>query len=466
MNKRKTFVVLLCLISPAITLASVNQITRLRVQKSYDHCRLLFDTTAPIRYHQFTLVHPDRVVVDINNARFVHVFERSLLTNTPIKDIRSGAHKNKILRVVFDLKHKVKVSSFTLKPSRQYPHYHLVLDLIWKKAKIIPRPFYKTAYNNTHYKVPVMKEPIPVQQAAVSKRSHNVVIVIDPGHGGKDPGATGPGGTHEKTIVLKISRDLQRDIDHQPGFVAYLTRKSDYYLTLRQRLAIARRYKADMFIAIHADAYRDSYAHGASIFALSRRGATSEAARWLAKRENESELMGGVNLSDKTNLLKSVLINLSQTATIRASLRIAQHIIHALGNFARLHHHFVEQASFVVLKSPDIPSLLVETGFISNPHEEAKLKNPVHQQRIASALMQGIRSYFVYSPPRGSWLATQKFNQRVYRKRYVVARGDTLTSIAEHFNVSLSQLRRLNRLRTGQLKSGQTLLIPRSSPKA
>ena len=242
----------------------------------------------------------------------------------------------------------------------------------------------------THSHIKILPLPLP-------HRSRDVIIVIDPGHGGHDPGhgghdpgATGPGGIYEKDIVLKISNDLKKDINQQSGFKAYLTRNGDYYLTLRQRLALARQYKADMFIAIHADSYKGHEAHGASVFALSSRGATSEAARWLAKKENKSEFMGGVNLTDKNNLLKSVLINLSQTATIHASLLIGEQIIHALNSTSSLHHRCVEQAAFVVLKSPDIASLLVETGFISNSYEEHRLLNRIYQQRIASSLMQGI----------------------------------------------------------------------------
>jgi len=472
MSKGKIFIVLLCLAWSTIVMAGINQIVDLRVKPSSEHARIIFDATDPIIYHHFILQRPDRMVLDIDHAHLVRAFERNLLKSTPIEDIRSGIHKNNRLRIVFDLKYKVKVRTFTLKPSKKHPHYRLVMDISWKGSSAVKssistsdnRPIYRTKFAPTYkvYKSSANKNPKPMRLIPVPQRSSRVIIVIDPGHGGKDPGATGSGGTHEKNIVLKISKDLKRKINRQPGFIAYLTRKGDYYLTLRQRLAIARRYKADMFIAIHADAYRDRDAHGASVFALSRRGATSEAARWLAKRENESELMGGVDLADKTNLLKSVLINLSQTATIRAGLRIGQQIIHALGNFARLHHRRVEQAAFVVLKSPDIPSLLIETGFISNPKEERKLKNRAYQQRIASALMQGIRSYFVHSPPRGTWLAARKFNQRVHQDRYIVVKGDTLSGIAERFNVGLSQLRRLNRMKSSRLKIGQALLIPKA----
>lgn len=230
-------------------------------------------------------------------------------------------------------------------------------------------------------------------------------MVIDPGHGGKDPGAIGRGGSHEKNIVLSISNYLKNWINQEPGFHAVLTRKGDYYLPLRTRLAIARKYKADMFIAIHADAWRNRDSHGVSIYALSQRGATSEAARWLAKRENASELMGGVALQDKSHMLKSVLISLSQSATIRSSLEIGAAMMRAIRHIATLHHPRVEQAAFVVLKSPDIPSLLVETGFISNPREERRLRNQAHQKKIAQAIMFGIQRYFISRPPRYTWLS-------------------------------------------------------------
>ena len=212
-------------------------------------------------------------------------------------------------------------------------------------------------------------------------------------------------GAHEKNVVFAISKRLQRLVDAQPGFKAVLTRSTDKYIPLRQRLAIARKYKADMFIAIHADAFKNDRARGFSVYALSRRGATSEAARWLATRENQSELMGGVELHDKSHLLKSVLISLSQSATIRASLHVGDNLLNSVRPIAKLHHNRVEQAAFVVLKSPDIPSLLVETGFLSNPHEASRLVRPWYQQKLAVAIMKGIRKYYVLHPPRFTWLA-------------------------------------------------------------
>lgn len=398
------YLIAILLLSPLIAKAAVNQIAELRIQKHLYDCRVILDATEPIHYQKLALTHPDRLVIDVEKAYLVRSFRPSLLLGTPIKDIRSGIHKNKRLRLVFDLKHKVLSHAYTLKPSKAHPYYRLVLELNWKKVKPI---YYETAFNAAK-----QEKPKPIKLPNKFSRSRRIIVVIDPGHGGKDPGAIGSKGTREKNVVLAIARYLQRDINHQSGFKAYLTRKSNYYLTLRQRLAITRRYKADMFIAIHADAIKGRHATGASVYALSQRGATSEAARWLAKKENESELMGGVELADKTNLLKSVLLNLSQTATIRSSLRIAQHILHSLDEVGRLHYRRVEQAAFVVLKSPDIPSLLVETGFISNPLEEKKLNNPRYQQRLSTAIMQGIRSYFTHSPPRGTWLFNRKFSHK------------------------------------------------------
>lgn len=394
----RTWWIILCLwlAFPLETLTNINKINILQVCSNVKYYKL-FKTTHPSHYHFFILTNPNRLVFDIQNAHPACFFLPQLFKQTSIKDIRTAIHKDNILRMVFDLKYPIKTSACVLKGNHKNSP-QLLIDLSAKKP---------------NYTYACSRKILPL-----SHRSRDVIVVIDPGHGGCDPGhggcdpgAIGPGGVHEKDIVLKISHYLKKDINQQPGFKAYLTRNGDYYLTLRQRLAIARRYKADMFIAIHADAYKDHKAQGASVFALSLRGATSEAARWLAKKENESELIGGVNLTDKNNLLKSVLINLSQTATIHASLLIGKQIIHALNSTLTLHHHCVEQAAFVVLKSPDITSLLIETGFISNNHEEHRLLKRIYQQRIASALMQGIRDYFVHSPPPGTWLAQQKFEK-------------------------------------------------------
>ena len=396
MRKYWLLLIVIALLIPLSGLAKNNEIIALHIYFQGLGCCLVFRISPTLHYHYFQLSHPNRLIFDFSNVHVIKFFDQSLLKNTPIKRIRNAVSKKNELRIVFDLKYSVKVKTFVLKPQHSGGDAHWVIDFNFSAN--VP-----SSFKNTHSQKTASS---PIQFLPLPNRSRDVIVVIDPGHGGGDPGATGLRGAHEKDVVLKISKYLKQDINHQPGFKAYLTRKGDYYLTLRQRLAIARQYRADVFIAIHADAYKNSEAHGATVFALSQSGATSEAARWLAKHENESELMGGVDLSDKNNFLKSVLINLSQTATIHASLLIGQEIIHALYQVGELHHVHMEQAAFVVLKSPDIPSLLVETGFVSNFCEEQKLLTTVYQKRIASALMQGIRVYFVHSPSHGDWLAS------------------------------------------------------------
>jgi N-acetylmuramoyl-L-alanine amidase len=282
----------------------------------------------------------------------------------------------------------------------------------------------------------------------------DVVVVIDPGHGGKDPGAVGGQHTQEKHVVLQIAKRLKAMVNRQLGMKAYLTRRGDYYVPLRRRLALARKYKADIFISIHADAYLNRRSHGASVFSLSQRGATSEAARWIAAKENYSEL-GGVDLSeldDDNGVLRSVLIDLSQTATIGSSLSLGEKVLGDLDDIAELHHKKVEQARFVVLKSPDIPSILVETGFISNYSEERLLRSKAYQNKLATSILKGIRHYFKERPPRGSLLAS-------HATVYKVVRGDTLSGIAHKFKVSMMTLKKVNKLMNTKLSIGQKLKV-------
>lgn len=401
----KQGIVLLLLLSCVFVSFASNLITGL--QKNYSN-QISLIGSAPFHFNAFNLNNPPRLVVDIDDAAWSHSVERQELANTVFKDIRVG-HFNKKLRLVFDL---AQSQNAKLTASYRNHEYQLQINLqaptTIQAEPDLPVPT-QIAANNA---ISSMSNPEEMPEAVntpMPGRAPNIVVVIDPGHGGKDPGASGPHGIHEKNIVLPISRYLYQQINQMPGFSAQLTRTGDYYLTLRQRLAIARRDKADMFIAIHADAYRDRTAHGATVYALSKRGATSEAARWIAQQENQSELMGGVDSNDHDSLLRSVLISLSQTATIRASLQIGAMIIQSLGDLTSLHHHKVEQAAFVVLKSPDIPSLLIETGYISNPAEEQRLTSPQYQQKLATELAQGIRAYFVRNPPQGTWLARQRY---------------------------------------------------------
>jgi N-acetylmuramoyl-L-alanine amidase len=438
--------------------------------------QLVFNVKGRFYYQHFLLEHPLRYVVDVYNAKSLTQRNKIKLASTPVAQIRIAHYRPLVRRIVLDLRESAKIHSFVLK-TQQHNQYRLVFDLntanhtqisrkpsMWslsrpirmRTATILP---YTTPSSNTKSKQAASFD-LPSNSAQAVTRK--LMVVIDPGHGGKDPGATGQRGTHEKNVVLAISKALQRDINKQPGFKAVLTRRSDYFIPLRGRLAIARKYKADLFIAIHADAYRNRQAEGVSVFALSSRGATSEAARWLARRENKSELMGGVQLNDKSNILKSVLINLSQTASIRSSLLIGQDIINKVRPIARLHHSRVEQAAFVVLKSPDIPSLLVETGFLSNAYEERRLRSARYQQTIAHALMTGIKQFFVNRPPRNTWLAYWRDHPRTKAQQYQIARGDTLSGISDHFRVTVATIRNLNNLASNQLKIGQKLLIPRN----
>lgn len=301
------------------------------------------------------------------------------------------------------------------------------------------------------------KTSVPVKVPAVPKRLRDVLVVIDPGHGGKDPGASGARKTLEKHVVLSISKRLKTIIDAQPGMKAVLTRKGDYYIGLRERLRIARKCDADIFVAIHADAYINRESNGASVFALSQTGATSEAARWLAEKENYSEL-GGVNLSeldDQNGVVRSVLIDLSQTATIGASVNMGERILKSLGGITRLHNDKIEQARFVVLKSPDIPSVLVETGFISNPREERNLSNSQYQQRLAQAIFQGIKAYFWEFPPYGS-----RIEALSSARMHIVKRGETLSGIASRYHISMKSIQSANHLSSQNLQAGQKLVIP------
>jgi len=281
---------------------------------------------------------------------------------------------------------------------------------------------------------------------------------VDAGHGGEDPGASGSRfRTKEKNVTLQIARRLKRLIDAQPGMRAVLTRSGDYYIGLRKRMALARKHRADLFVSIHADAFRDKRVRGSSVYVLSKRGASSEAARWLAESENSADLVGGVSLDDKDDVLASVLLDLSQSATQHASLSAASEVYGQLRQVGKVHGRRVQQAGFMVLKSPDVPSMLVETGFISNPKEERNMRDPKHQERMARAIMAGVKKFFAKAPPPGTLLAERNKTNT----EHVIARGDTLSEIADRYQVSMATLRRENRIRSdNHIRIGQVLVIP------
>ena len=333
------------------------------------------------------------------------------------------------------MKQRVRPKSFLLKPNAKYGH-RLVIDV---------RPIGGAA-----------ERKVVRRQGAdgAPKGNRKVVVAVDAGHGGEDPGAVTRSGIREKNVVLAIARALKRRIDRTPGMKAVLIRDGDYYVGLRRRTEIARRHDADLFVSIHADSFRDPRVRGSSVYVLSRRGASSEAARWLAQQENASDFVGGVSIDDKDDLLASVLVDLQQTATLNASAEVGGQVLNSLGGVGRRHKRRIEKAGFLVLKSPDIPSILVETGFLTNPSDAKRLSNPKHQEKVARAILDGIHRYFDANPLPGTTFASTR--------RHTIARGETLSEIAERYRVSVKRLRDANRIRGSVIRAGDVAAYPGS----
>jgi N-acetylmuramoyl-L-alanine amidase len=433
---KKIFALLMFLISLPLQAQQIS-IDSLRLWAAPDHTRLVFDTSAAVDHSIFSLQQPNRLVIDISNSRLKASLAGVAENDPLIKNLRSGVRGKNGLRVVLDLKKKVKAKSFVLQPNRKYG-YRLVVDL--EDSGGSGKREYKS-----------------VDQ--IKNKMRDVVIAIDAGHGGEDPGARGRYGTHEKDVVLAISRRLAALIEKEKGMRPVMIRTGDYYLGLKKRTELARRAGADLLISIHADAFHDRRVKGSSVYTLSRRGASSEAARWLADRENSSDLVGGVELKDKEDMVATVLLDLAQTATQQASHEVAEQVLGQMSRVGKTHKRKVQRAGFVVLKSPDVPSILVETAFISNPEEEKRLKNPAHQQRLAESILRGIRSYFHNSPPPGTLLA---HNANAAPRKHVISRGDTLGMIAKRYHVSVASIRDANNLSGDLVRVGQVLEIPQS----
>lgn len=426
-----SFVLLLVL--PAMGWAQAVKVEGIRLWAAPDNTRIVFDIDGPVEHRLFPLRSPDRIVVDLSDSR--------LTTEVPIPDkdslllkgMRHAVRNGDDLRVVFDLAGPVRPKSFLLKPNEKYGH-RLVIDLHDAQAK--------TASSKT-----------VATKSELDRGPREVVIAIDAGHGGEDPGAIGRRGTREKDVVLQIARRLERLVKREYGMRPVMIRKGDYFIRLKDRYRQAREAKADLLISLHADGFHDRRARGSSVYVLSKRGATTAAAGFLAEQENASDRIGGVSLEDKDDLLKTVLLDLSQAATTEDSLEVAGHVHRNLGRINRMHSRRVQQAGFVVLKSPDVPSILVETAFITNPTEERNLRSSRHQQKVAEAIMKGVRAYFTRNPPGGTLLASSK---------HVIRRGDTLSAIARRYRVSMKSLRRVNNLRGDLLIIGSVLRIPPS----
>lgn len=432
-------VMLGCLVAVSARAAEVKDV---RLWRAPDHTRVVFDLSAPAEHKLIVLEKPARIVVDITNINAKVDLSALTLDNTPITQVRTGIRNGRDLRVVFDMSAVVDPRSFTLKANAQAGD-RLVLDLYDRDAD---KSSAKTAPT----------EPA-VKKSVDSAGKRNIVIAIDAGHGGEDPGALGPNRLREKDVVLAIARELNSLFKKDRGFKPILVRSGDYYVSLTGRPAIARKQQADIFVSIHADAFSQPQANGASVYALSTRGATSTAASYLAQKENASDLVGGVSLSDKDDVLAGVLADLSMTSTLDTSLNVGAQVLKRMGNVVRLHKRKVEQAGFVVLKSPDMPSILVETGFISNPTEARRLRTRSYQRKMAEAIHAGIRDWFNAHPPAGTLLAWQR---QQGNQQYVIARGDTLSEIAERFNVPLSDLKTVNGLSGSRIRVGQTITIP------
>ncbi len=390
---RKLFVgmpkaTLLLLILPAVASAGTAvELRGIKVTSAGDGARVSLETSAVTSQKLFTLDHPHRVVIDLHNTRLARGVHAPAGTGV-VKKVRTGVHAGGTLRVVIETQSDLPARGEWLAPSNE---------------------------GGSEFVVALGKDVSPVDatpklvraEHAPAENDRDIIVAVDAGHGGQDPGAIGRNGTQEKDVTLAIARALAERINDEPGMRARLVRDGDYFVVLRDRMARARAAKADLFVSIHADSIRDRSITGASVYVLSERGASSEAARWLAERENAADLMGGVKLDDKEESLASVLLDLSQTASLSASMDAAERVLAELdrSRAVGVRKPSVQQAGLVVLKSPDIPSMLVETGYISNPKEEAQLKSRRHQKRLAQTIFTGLRGYFEVNPPAGTRLA-------------------------------------------------------------
>ncbi|MDK1022794.1 MAG: N-acetylmuramoyl-L-alanine amidase [Gammaproteobacteria bacterium] len=411
-------------------------INGIRVRPSPERTRIVFDLSEPVEHKIFTLSNPLRLVIDISNASLKAKLKGISLVDTPITKIRAARRNETDLRIVLDLNSEMKPRSFVLQPIMQYGD-RLVVDLYTPEQQI-------------------RTENQKAKQ--ISRQMRDVIIAVDAGHGGDDPGALGFG-AQEKKVVLAISKRIHQLFAKEAGYRAILIRSGDYYIGLRKRTRIARKNGADLLISIHADAFKTAEARGASVYAISEKGATSETARWLAENENRADLIGGVSLDDKDDLLAGVLLDLSMTASLSSSLDMGTAVLESMSKVTRLHKKQVEQAGFAILKAPDIPSILIETGYISNPKEARALNSRSHQKKLATAIFKGLKNYIEKNPPPGSFLAWKKQGEKAITS-YVIAQGDTLTTIAQRYRVTARRLKEINNLPSDVIRIGQVLRIP------
>lgn len=443
------------------------QVRDVRVSASDNGTRAVFDLSGSVDYKLFQLSSPDRIVLDFSDSRATQRLDATTGDGL-IRDFRTGRHGKDGLRVVMDLKGKAMPSSFLLKPDDAHG-YRLVVDL-HAGASVA-----KTAADNA-----------PGPDSVPLTGDRKVVVAIDAGHGGKDVGAEGPDGLYEKTATLAIAKRLAALVDKQPGMKALLTRTGDYYVPLEKRFEIAREHQADLFVSIHANSCPDHCdARGASVWVLSTHGKESEAGRWLARSENAADLIGGSNhvkLDDKSHTLAAVLLDLSQGASMKASKEVGHNVLDALKGIIPLYKDHVQHANFVVLRSPDVPSILVETAFISNRRDERLLQSRHYRGRMAEAILKGVKRYFEATPPLGTWFAAQrakklgiklattsasthpsgKSEDADVQDLHHVNSGETLSGIAQQYGVSIDAIKDANHMHSDILRAGSMLEIPTS----
>ncbi|MFK8051930.1 MAG: N-acetylmuramoyl-L-alanine amidase [Woeseiaceae bacterium] len=420
------------LLALSLTATAAPVVEGVRAWAEQDSTRIVLDLSANASHNLFTLRQPNRVVIDIAGGELGDL-QQALPENVGVvRNVRIAQRGARDLRIVLDLDSAVQARSFYAGPARGSAQ-RLVIDLGARaRASSVKR---------------------------IESKERDIVIAVDPGHGGRDPGAIGKHKTREKDVVLAIGKRLVKQLNDEPGFSAFLVRDKDVLIEHRERLEAARKANADLFVSIHADAVDDRRARGSSVYVLSVKGASDETARRLAARQNAS-LIGGVDLSEGDPVLASVLMDLSMNATINASLDIGDYVLAQLGKVNKLHRRTVQQAGFLVLKSPDVPSILVETAYISNPDEERNLASSNHQKKLSNAIFQGIRQFFTDNPPADTLIAKRVRERPRQARTYTIGPGDTLSEIADRHRVSLGQLRRENRLSNDRIRVGQILRIP------
>lgn len=445
MKRLARLLVLVCMatFTGTVSLPLLADVNGVRVWQSPDHVRLVLDLSKAHEHKVFQLTSPDRIVVDLAGADLNTNLNDVEIDDTDIIGLRSGRRNKTDLRLVVETAATMSYKSFPLPPNDSIGHHRLVIDLERRQTGQLAQPA-------------VIKNV-----ASYESNRRDIIIAIDAGHGGEDPGAIGAGRAREKDVVLAIANELKNMLAAESGFAPFMVRTGDYYIGLRERSERARKANADFFVSVHADAFKHPSANGSSVYVLSDRGATSEAAAYLANKENASDLIGGVSISDREDHLAMTLLDLSMTAKRTASVSIGSEILGEMGKISRLHKKRVEEAAFVVLKSPDMPALLVETGFISNPDEARQLNTRAYQQKMARAIFNGIKAYFYQHPPAGTLVAARVKAAGQFTE-YVVRRGDTLSELAMRNGTDMQYLRDINSLSSDVLKIGQKLRLPSS----